>query len=165
MEVPFELRSPTHLQIEVTEECNNSCFYCYNHWRTWGTSKNSMTLNHAEQISKVIINEIQPFISTLTGGEPFKNYETTKYLAKELGDAGISVGINTNLVAADKKKLDDILTANSDVSLLVSLPSIKREVYYKITGGDTLPIFFENLNHASQIGIPIYINMVTHQLN
>ena len=82
MEVPFELASPTHLQIEVTEDCNHSCFYCYNHWRTDNFSKNKMTLENAEKISDKIIKEIKPFICTLTGGEPFKNYEVTKYLSK-----------------------------------------------------------------------------------
>ncbi|MCX6750287.1 MAG: radical SAM protein [Candidatus Pacearchaeota archaeon] len=165
MEIPFELASPTHLQIEVTEDCNHSCFYCFNHWRGNGSVGKNMTLISAEKIADKIIKDIRPFISTLTGGEPFKNYEVTRYFSKRLGEKDISVGINTNLVEANRNNLEELLKENPEISLLVSIPSIKRETYRKITGKDNLPKLFENLNSVSEIGIPIYVNMVAHQLN
>jgi MoaA/NifB/PqqE/SkfB family radical SAM enzyme len=93
----FELASPTHVQIEVTENCNNSCFYCYNHWRPHKDSRRDMSLENALKLSEIIKRDIRPFITTITGGEPFINYEVTKLFSKELGENDIIVGINTKL--------------------------------------------------------------------
>jgi len=33
MEESVGLKYPLNAQIEVTEDCNHKCFYCYNYWR------------------------------------------------------------------------------------------------------------------------------------
>ena len=57
----FELASPTHLQIEVTENCNHECFYCFNHWRTDDSSNNHMSLSNARRLTQIINSRIKPF--------------------------------------------------------------------------------------------------------
>ena len=165
MEKAFNLTSPTHIQIEVTESCNHSCFYCYNHWRIKDYPKKHMTYSNAKILSQIIKKDIRPFIATITGGEPFINYSVTKLFAEELGKEEITVGINTNLVAAKKDKLEDISKTNPNITLLTSLPSFKREVYQQITGADTLPHYLKNLRDAIDVGIGVNVNMVAHQLN
>lgn len=72
------LKYPTSMQIEVTENCNHNCFYCYNHWRDDNATDN-MTREDAEILSDKIINDIKPFHIVLTGGEPLINFDITLY--------------------------------------------------------------------------------------
>jgi MoaA/NifB/PqqE/SkfB family radical SAM enzyme len=63
-----KLSAPISVQMEITGNCNNSCIYCYNHWREHeklaSTKLSSKNLN-------IICDQListQVFKVTLTGG-------------------------------------------------------------------------------------------------
>lgn len=160
----FNLKHPTHLQIETTENCNHKCFYCYNYWRK-DKSSNIMTKEDAEILSDKIINDIKPFHIVLTGGEPLTNFDVTLHLMKRFEEAKIFNNLNSNLTLLTKERLDKILSLKPNLQILTSIPSHKKEVYKQITGKNNLSKFYENLENALHNGVHVVPNMVFHQLN
>jgi|TARA_Y100000034_G_scaffold52710_1_gene64694 radical SAM protein with 4Fe4S-binding SPASM domain len=158
------LKYPTSMQIEVTENCNHNCFYCYNHWRDDNATDN-MTREDAEILSDKIINDIKPFHIVLTGGEPLINFDITLYLMKRFEEAKIFNNLNSNLILLTKERLDKILDLKPNLQILTSIPNHKKELYKQVTGKNNLSIFYENLENALRKGVHIVPNMVFHKLN
>ena len=154
---------PSTLQIEVTENCNHNCFYCYNHWRTDNPSENKMTLENASRIMDVLNKDIKPFGITITGGEPMMNFPAVLEIAKKNTKRGFS--LNSNITTLNEKKLNSLLETNPNFSILASLPHFENEKFREIVGMETLPKFYENLKRIISKKINVMINMVTNQSN
>lgn len=60
-----------HLVFEITQECNLSCIYCYNHWRRKGFTSQQQTFKKTLKTLKKIFQTIDFQHITITGGEPF----------------------------------------------------------------------------------------------
>ena len=162
MEESVGLKYPLNVQIEVTENCNHKCFYCYNYWREDNAFSN-MTKENAKILSDKIINDIKPFHIVLTGGEPLMNFDVTLYLMKKFEEAKIFN--NSNLTLLTKEKLDKILSIKPNLQILTSIPSHKKNMYKEITGKNNISKFYENLENALSKGVHVVPNMVFHQLN
>jgi len=154
---------PSTLQIEVTENCNHNCFYCYNHWRTDDPSKNKMTVEDAKKLNSILDKEVKPFGITITGGEPMMNLPAVLEIAK--GNIKRGFSLNSNLTMLGEKKLNSILETNSNFGILSSLPHFESEKFEEIVGMNTLPKFYENLRRVLDNGIKVTVNMVTNKLN
>ena len=111
---------PSTLQIEVTENCNHNCFYCYNHWRTDDPSKNKMTIEDAKKLTFILDEEVKPFGITITGGEPMMNLPAVLEIAK--GNIKRGFSLNSNLTILGERELNSLLEANSNFGILASLP-------------------------------------------
>ena len=69
------LKAPLSVQIEVTENCNHRCTHCYNYWKKGDKCIfENMTFATAKKVADEVINS-QVFGVTLTGGEPFLNFD------------------------------------------------------------------------------------------
>ena len=157
------LKYPTNIQIEVTENCNHNCFYCYNHWRTDNPSYKNMTVKNAKKLMAILDKDVKPFGITITGGEPLMNLPTVLEIAKGTMKRGFS--LNSNLTRLGKKPLNTLLETNSNFGILTSLPHFETEKFIEITGVKTLPLFYKNLRRVVDAGINVTINMVTNKLN
>lgn len=154
---------PSNLQIEVAENCNHNCFYCYNSWRTDDPSKNKMTVENAKKLTFLLDTEIKPFGITLTGGEPMMNLPAVLEIAK--GNIKRGFSLNSNLTMLGEKQLNSLLETNPNFGILASLPHFESEIFEKIVGRKTLPKFYENLRRILDNGIKVTANMVTNKLN
>jgi len=163
MEIKNRPNYPSTLQIEVTENCNHNCFYCYNHWRTDDPSKNKMSVENAKKLMDILDKEIKPFGITITGGEPMTNLPSVLEISKKTIQRGFS--LNSNLTMLGEKPLNTLLKTNSNFGILASLPHFENEKFTKIVGRNTLPKFYENLKRVMDAGINVTINMVTNKLN
>jgi len=159
----FESKHPSNLQIEVTEDCNHNCFYCYNHWRTDDPSKNKMSLENARRLNVLLKEKIKPFGITITGGEPMRNLPVVLELAK--GAIPLGFSLNSNLTMLGERQLSELLRVNSNFGILTSLPHFEEERFTEIVGVKTLPKFYENLTRVLENGIVVTVNMVTTKLN
>lgn len=156
-------KHPSNLQIEVTENCNHNCFYCYNHWRTDDPSKNKMTVENAKKLTSILDKDIKPFGITITGGEPMLNLPAVLEIAK--GNIKRGYSLNSNLTILGEDKLNSLLEVNSNFGIMASLPHFESEKFREIVGRKTLPKFYENLRRVVDSGIAVTVNMVTNKLS
>lgn len=159
----FHLRYPANIQIEVTENCNHKCFYCYNFWREDDFSKNNMSAESADKLMDIVLDDIKPFEIVITGGEPLQNMPATLQIAKRL--RGRSYEINTNLTMMDEKKLEQILKTNSRIGMLTSLPHYRKKEFQQFTQSKKLNKFYQGLKLVTNKNIPLTVNMVVHKYN
>ncbi|KKK91865.1 hypothetical protein LCGC14_2708660, partial [marine sediment metagenome] len=157
------LKYPTSIQIEVTENCNHNCFYCYNYWRTDNLSSKKMTVEDAKKLMIILDEDVKPFGITITGGEPLMNLPAVLEIAKGTMQRGFS--LNSNLTLLKEKSLNTLLETNSNFGILASLPHFETEKFMETTGAKTLPLFYKNLRRVLDAGINVTVNMVTNKLN
>jgi len=127
------LSAPLSVQLEITNECNNNCIHCYNHWRN---KKHSPSFLGKENLEKIVeeLEKNRVFSVTITGGEPLLRKDLTLFAYKLLKAADIDCSINSNLTVIDEVFLKELTKIqNGKLSFLTSLLSHKREVHDKLT--------------------------------
>jgi len=165
MEENIGLRYPLNAQIEVTEDCNHKCFYCYNHWRDDSPKNKKMSKQSAEKLMGILFAQIKPFDTVITGGEPLMNLQASLEIAKRLYERKAPCSMNTNLSLLNPDKLSQLKSANSDMGFLVSLPSVQEEDFNGITNRNNLKAVLNNLENLIEEGFDPTINMVVHKIN
>ena len=150
---PFN-RPVTNLRISLTPQCNLSCIYCHREGEK----------QRGEQISAAEIAEILRVAAKFgiqsvkfTGGEPLLRPDLVDIVGSVPSGMESSVTTNGTLLAglaADLRKAG-LRRVN------VSLDSLDRETYRKITGIDRLGDVLEGITAALDAGLtPIKLNMV-----
>ncbi len=165
MEENVGLRYPLNAQIEVTEDCNHKCFYCYNYWRENNSVSKKMSNESAKKLMDIFFSQIKPFDTVITGGEPLMNMPASLEIAKQLYKKNAPCSMNTNLSLLNKNKLSQLKNVNPDMGFLVSLPYFQNEKFKQITGINTLNKVLENLENLVKEGFNPTINMVVHKIN
>ena len=159
------LKAPLSVQIEVTENCNHRCTHCYNYWKKGDKCIfENMTFATAKKVADEVINS-QVFGVTLTGGEPFLNFDVTMYLVNRFKEAGIQVSINSNLTLITPSIIDELKEANV-LGILTSILGDNEEVHDKITctKGSFLRLL-EALEMCKEKNFPVSANMVVTREN
>ena len=135
------------LKISLTSKCNFKCFYCNDFQKNVIQGKKELT---DEEVKDIIRAAYEAGIKKIhwTGGEPsvanlieFSNY------AKELGYVEQNITTNGFLM---KDKLEK-LVQNGLVRTNISLDSLNREKFKKITGVDGLEKVKETIKLSSKI--------------
>ena len=153
-------RRISYLRVSVTDRCNLRCIYCL-------PVKNLKLIDHAEilsyeEILDVIIAGTECGIRKvrLTGGEPLARRNFVQFVASvcripELED----VSITTNGVLL-KERAKEIFDAGVH-RINISLDTLNRLKYAKITGYNCFDEVWEGLQEAEAVGFsPIKINVV-----
>jgi molybdenum cofactor biosynthesis protein A len=152
-------RALSYLRISLTDKCNFKCSYCYGP----GVEK-----SHVEQLTdtelKVIIKSFSLLgfdKMRLTGGEPLlrRNIVDLVQFISSLPESKV-VGITTN-GSLLKRKLNDLINAGLN-RLNISIDSLDRNTFHRITGRDELGTVLEAVDAALQYEVfPwIKVNMV-----
>jgi len=147
-----EIRS---LRISITQRCNLKCFYCHKEGEV--APGTEMT---PEEIGRLVSIASGLGMSKLkiTGGEPLVREDVTRVI-EACGGSMEEISLTTNGVLLSEKAQELKEVGLNRVN--VSLDSLDKETYRKISGMDTLDRVIEGIRVANQAGLaPVKINMV-----
>ena len=148
-------RPITNLRITVTHRCNYRCFYCHMEGEEGYNELKVEEVARLVRVSKRLgIDKVK-----LTGGEPLVRSDIVD-IVKAISEIGLSdVAMTTN--GSLLKGLVSKLVEAGLKRVNVSLPSLKEEVFERITGVNMLSNVIEGLLEAKDCGLnPIKLNMV-----
>ncbi|MDP3181446.1 MAG: GTP 3',8-cyclase MoaA [Desulfobaccales bacterium] len=159
VEEPFP-REINYLRVSITDRCNLRCFYC-TAWGTWEKLPAPEILRYEELLRiaavapKVGIRKIR-----VTGGEPLVRRGVVDFIQALHEVPGLEeVCLTTNGV-----KLQELAQALYDTGLRhlnLSLDTLERDRYLKITGSDNFLEVMAGLEKAAALGFnPLKINCV-----
>jgi len=156
-------RPLTHVRVTVTHRCNYSCVYCHGEgeYNTYNNI-NEMSIYDYELIARAIAELNIRFIK-ITGGEPLIRDDIGDILRvfrEECSSSELSMVTNGYFLL---DRLEDIVNYVDRVN--VSLPSLNRETYTKITGKNGLDRVLRGLERILDSGIKVKINTVVTRLN
>ncbi len=148
-----------HLRISVTNRCNYACIYCHREG-SWFEFKS----NKLDELSPKELNVVAKAASELgirkfklTGGEPLIREDIIEVISAINEVKPLDLAMTTNGFF-----LKDLAYALKDAGLKrvnISLPSLNREVYRKITGIDGLNRVIEGIKAAIDADLkPVKLN-------
>ncbi len=153
-------RRLNYLRISVTDRCNLSCSYCM---PSEGVPKlrhdDILTYEEILRLARIAVGLGVDKIR-VTGGEPLVRKGVCEFLSRLTALPGLKdVSLTTNGVHL-KKNLEKIRSSGIK-RINVSLDSLQRERFEKITGYDGLHAVWEGVKLAKASGFwPIKINVV-----
>ena len=153
-------RTINYLRISITDRCNLRCIYCMPENGVGFMSHDSIL--RYEEILRIVKLSIQKGIRKirLTGGEPLVRKGFTEFI-KRLGNIeGLKeITLTTNGVLLKEFAAD--IKAGGINRINISLDSLKRERFFKITGHDLFNQVWEGIQEAERVGFdPVKINIV-----
>jgi len=145
-----------HFNLEITKNCNQKCFYCFN---------DSGLVNQKDELSiiewKKIIYEIYSLGHKsihITGGEPFLHPNIIEILTH-----AIELGIETTILSNGYKiaclsEMHPILFSKIKLAQ-ISLDSMNKALHNKRRGfGDAYKDAIDAINALQKVGVPIEIS-------
>ncbi len=153
-------RKIDYLRISITDRCNLNCQYCTPHpFLSRGFYKEILSY---EEILRLVKLGVGLGISKvrITGGEPLVRRGVYDFLEKIVHIKGLNdVSLTTNGVLL-KANIHKIKSAGIK-RINISLDTLSRKKYKKITGSDSFDRVCEGIESARQYGFdPIRINAV-----
>ncbi|HEY4675092.1 MAG TPA: GTP 3',8-cyclase MoaA [Candidatus Bathyarchaeia archaeon] len=149
-----------NLRVAITRRCNLQCQYCHmeGEEKPAGNLGEEMTV---DEIVRIVSVAVKLGISKikLTGGEPLMRNdigEIVKKIASIEGLSDLSMTTNGTLLASAAEELH----ANGLERLNISLPTVEKEVYHKLTGGN-MEKALKGIRAAVEAGLyPVKLNML-----
>ena len=151
-------RTINYMRISLTDRCNLRCAYC--------RPENAKMVEHAQILRYEEILRIAQCAVTLgitrfkiTGGEPLVRKDAVDFITKLKQMEGVEqVTLTTNgtLLAAS---LPQLLACSLD-GINISLDTVDKDFYSKITGGGELEAVTKSIKAAVQSGLRCKINCV-----
>lgn len=151
-------RKVDYLRISVTENCNLKCIYCIDE-NILNTYKNDILSDDeivkiATECASLGIKKIR-----ITGGEPLvrKNIENLIYRLNNIKEIE-EIYITTNGVLLNDKI--EILKENGLTGVNISLDSLNKDRFKKLTKFDKLKEVLLSIDKALELGLKVKINTV-----
>ncbi|HXG86208.1 MAG TPA: GTP 3',8-cyclase MoaA [Pyrinomonadaceae bacterium] len=149
------------LRVSLTDRCNFRCFYCLPNGEPPLARKNTiLTFEEIVRISEIFVSLGIEKIR-LTGGEPLIRRDVENLVEKlsvlkpQLKDLALTTNGYTFPRRAENLKRAGLNRVT------ISLDSLKRENFKRITGVDALPNVLESIEAATRAGLtPVKINAV-----
>lgn len=154
-------RTIDYMRVSIIDRCNLRCRYCIPEDIQWLPPKEILTLEEIARICRqaaaIGIRKIK-----ITGGEPLvrKGCMDLIHMIKSIpGVQQVTLTTNGTLLPQYAKRLyEEGLDAVN-----VSLDTLDREKYAKITGFDALPETLQGISQIEKYQIPLKINSVLQQ--
>jgi len=151
-----EVFQPIHCTVELTNACNLKCNYCY-YDADNNKNKGGYLTNPIKFFSNLYKHGIR--IVELSGGEPLLHPEIYSIL-EFTGNTFTHIALLTNGLLLSNNILKLVENYGKRFTLQVSIPSIKPERFYKITGADVWNKVFNNIMRLTEYHITFRIATV-----
>ena len=150
-----------YIRMSITDVCNFKCGYCLPNGYQVDKSDNRKFL-HLEEIKRLAkcFSELGVQKIRITGGEPTVRKDFFDIIKVLKFDAGIKkVVITTNGYQLDKKAKSLVNSGLNGIN--ISIDSLDRETFKKITSHDRLPEILQGINNLQDLNFEnIKINAV-----
>jgi cyclic pyranopterin phosphate synthase len=151
-------RTVNYLRLSITDRCNLRCAYCH--------SPNPAYIPHPDILR---YEELVPLVGLarslgirkvrLTGGEPLVRRDFTGFirsLRKTYPDLDLRLTTNATLLAGKVRELADLGLS----CINISLDTLNREKYQRITGRDFFPAVRRAMDEVLEAGMRLKVNAV-----
>lgn len=158
------LKSPTRVELTITEKCNHRCVHCYNAWRNSSSGRGGMTDEAFERIMEQLVKN-GVIYATITGGEPLTDPNLMFRFLDAFRENGIGAGINTNLTLMTEEIADRLVSEYEwENSVLTSLPGFTPQECDAVTQtSGSYERICRGIDVCVSRGIPVAVNaVVTH---
>jgi MoaA/NifB/PqqE/SkfB family radical SAM enzyme len=155
------------LWLELAQDCNLNCEFCYNPWRPEGSHVRARRLlQPAEYIKAVstILSSVRIHHVTLSGGEPLLFTKLDELLASIKENGCESIGMTTNGRSLTRRRLDSLHSDGLN-SLTIPLHSHRPHVHDTLSGGTSWKSAVRALALGVEKAIPVAISCVVTAKN
>lgn len=153
-------RRITYLRLSVTDRCDLRCAYCMPERMTFLPRKEVLTLDELHELSLGFIARGVTKLR-LTGGEPLVRrdmIELVRALGRKLGDGLEELTLTTN--GTRLAEFAEDLFAAGVRRINVSLDTLDRATFHRLSRRDSLPQVLEGLAAAKAAGLRVKLNTV-----
>ena len=153
-------RRITYLRLSVTDRCDLRCAYCMPERMTFLPRKEVLTLDELHELSLGFIARGVTKLR-LTGGEPLVRrdmVELVRALGRKLGDGLEELTLTTN--GTRLAEFAEDLSAAGVRRINVSLDTLDRATFHRLSRRDSLPQVLEGLAAAKAAGLRVKLNTV-----
>ena len=154
-------REARDLRVSVTEKCSLRCTYCMPE-QGLPSIPRSQLLTAAEiaRLVGIAVRDLGVRDIRFTGGEPLMRNDLEEIVGLSAAVAGdASISMTTNGIGLDKR-IDGLVAAGL-TRLNISLDTVDRDHFARLTRRDRLPAVFAGIEAARRAGItPLKINAV-----
>ena len=153
-------RAIRDLRVSVTDRCNFRCFYCLPHGEPPAAPKDEMLSYEEIEYAVEIFASLGIEKVRLTGGEPMLRRDIETLVAKLARIRGLTdLALTTNAFNL-AERAGGLKDAGLD-RVTISLDSLRRDVFHKMTGVDVLGRVLEGISEARRVGLtPVKVNAV-----
>lgn len=151
-------RQIDYMRISITDRCNLRCRYCMPEDIQFVDHDKILRYEEFLRLARIFAeNGIKKI--KVTGGEPLVRKGCTEFIKQLKAIDGIeNVTLTTNGVLLERF-LPELIEAGID-GINVSLDSLKREKYAKITGRDEFDRVWRGIEKAAEAGLRVKLNCV-----
>lgn len=150
-------RTHNYLRISLTDNCNLRCFYCMPEENYDFTPHSKlMQVDEIDTLAKLFVQQGVNKIR-LTGGEPFVRKDASQII-RNLSKLPVQLNCTTNGIRIDDL-LSEIVESNFH-SINISLDTLQREKFHKITRRDYFDRVMRNINLLLENNIKTKMNVV-----
>lgn len=152
---------PLHGKFELTPLCNFSCKMCYVHLnRDQLKNRSVLPVNVWKDLMHQAW-EAGMISASVTGGECL-TYPGFNELYLYLQSLGCEVAVLTNGFLLDEKRIQ-FFQENRPSDMQVTLYGCNDDVYERVTGQRAFTTVVNNIKHASEAGLPVFISITPNR--
>ena len=149
------------LRVSVTEKCSLRCTYCMPAEGLPAIPRdNLLSATEIARLVGIAVRDLGVRDIRFTGGEPLMRADLAEIISLSSAVAGgASVSMTTNGIGLDKR-IDELVAAGL-TRLNISLDTVDRDHFARLTRRDRLPAVFAGIEAAKRAGMtPLKINAV-----
>ncbi|MET0447698.1 MAG: GTP 3',8-cyclase MoaA [Aeromicrobium sp.] len=149
------------LRVSVTEKCSLRCTYCMPAEGLPAIARNDLlTPVEIARLVAIAVRDLGVTDIRFTGGEPLMRADMGEIIALSRAAAGTaSISMTTNGIGLDKR-IDELVAAGL-TRVNISLDTVDRDHFARLTRRDRLPAVFAGIEAAKAAGLtPLKINAV-----